>query len=116
MAIFVTGDTHGTLDAEKLSMLRGKLTADDYIIVLGDFGVCWNNNGHDSYTREFRGHFPCTVLFVDGNHENFTLLNDYPVEEWHGGKVHRVGERISILCAVGFLRLRARHFLQWAAQ
>lgn len=29
---------------------------------------------------------PFTTLFVDGNHENFDLLNAYPVENWHGGK------------------------------
>lgn len=31
-----------------------------------------------------------TTLFVDGNHENFDRLNAYPVEEWHGGKVHKI--------------------------
>ncbi len=35
-----------------------------------------------------------TILFVDGNHENFTLLNSYPIEEWHGGKVHKLNEPI----------------------
>ena len=30
-----------------------------------------------------------TTLFVDGNHENFDRLYEYPVEEWHGGKVHK---------------------------
>ena len=31
-----------------------------------------------------------TTLFVDGNHENFDRLYEYPVEEWHGGKVHKI--------------------------
>ena len=31
-----------------------------------------------------------TTLFVDGNHENFDRLYDYPVENWHGGKVHKI--------------------------
>ena len=31
-----------------------------------------------------------TTLFVDGNHENFDRLNTYPVEEWNGGKIHRI--------------------------
>ena len=30
------------------------------------------------------------MLWVDGNHENFTMLSQYPGEEWHGGKVHRI--------------------------
>lgn len=33
---------------------------------------------------------PFTTLFVDGNHENFDRLYSYPVEEWHGGKVHKI--------------------------
>lgn len=28
------------------------------------------------------------TVFIDGNHENFDRLDNYPVEEWHGGKVH----------------------------
>lgn len=28
--------------------------------------------------------------FVDGNHENFDRLYEYPVEEWHGCKVHKI--------------------------
>ena len=31
-----------------------------------------------------------TTLFVDGNHENFDRLYSYPVEEWKGGKVHKI--------------------------
>lgn len=37
---------------------------------------------------------PFTVLFVDGNHENFDLLETFPVEEWHGGKVHKIKPNI----------------------
>lgn len=31
-----------------------------------------------------------TTLFVDGNHENFDRLYAYPVEDWNGGKVHKI--------------------------
>ena len=27
---------------------------------------------------------------MDGNHENFDRLYAYPVEKWHGGKVHKI--------------------------
>ena len=33
-------------------------------------------------------------MFVDGNHENFDLLNSYPVEEWNGGRIHKINESI----------------------
>jgi len=35
-----------------------------------------------------------TILFVDGNHENFDELYKYPVESWRGGKVHRVRKNV----------------------
>ena len=28
-----------------------------------------------------------TTLFVDGNHENFDLLGQFPISDWNGGKV-----------------------------
>ena len=37
---------------------------------------------------------PYQILFIDGNHENFNALNSYPVEEWNGGKVHRIRKNI----------------------
>ena len=33
---------------------------------------------------------PVTVLWLDGNHENFDLIDDYPEDIWHGGRVHTV--------------------------
>ena len=31
-----------------------------------------------------------TILWVQGNHENYDMIAEYPVEEWHGGKVHKI--------------------------
>ena len=39
-------------------------------------------------------YLPFTILFIDGNHENFEPLNSYPVEVWNGGKVHRISYSI----------------------
>lgn len=90
--IYVTGDTHGLLDFSKLHIFAGnhpELTKDDFVIVAGDFGALWSNES----TVERLNHYvklPFTVLFVDGNHENFDILNSYPVEIWKGGKVHKI--------------------------
>jgi hypothetical protein len=35
-----------------------------------------------------------TVLFVDGNHENFDALAQYPITEWNGGKVQIIRENV----------------------
>lgn len=96
MSIFVTGDTHGLQDFNKLHIFAGQhpeLTENDYVIIAGDFGAIWSEQTlvqELSYYKEL----PFTVLFVDGNHENFDILNAYPVEEWHGGKVHVIRRNI----------------------
>ncbi len=90
--IFITGDTHGKIDFDKLTAFaenNPKLTKKDYVIVAGDFGGLW----FPEYLEEDLARYenlPFSVLFVDGNHENFDLLNGYPIEEWQGGKVHKV--------------------------
>lgn len=94
--IYVTGDTHGSNDHWKLVRFaeeHPELTKNDYVVVAGDFGGVWYRpdleRDLDIYSR-----FPFTTLFVDGNHENFDILNEYPVEMWNGGKVHKIREDI----------------------
>jgi len=90
--IFVTGDTHGLQDFHKLHIFAGEhpeLTKDDYVIIAGDFGAIWSYATLAEELYYYRA-LPFTVLFVDGNHENFDLLNSYPVERWRGGKVHKI--------------------------
>lgn len=95
--IFVTGDVHQLVDYEKLyqfSLEDGmSLTKDDYLIICGDFGAIWSNDPQDKIDLSVLGlydDFPWTTLFVDGNHENHDRLDQYPVSEWNGGKVHHI--------------------------
>ena len=37
---------------------------------------------------------PYTILFVDGTHENFDLLNTYPTKQWNQGTVHEIRPNI----------------------
>jgi len=99
MRLFVTGDVHADRDYRKIKKFRDtmkpSLTLDDYLVICGDFGVIWDGNEHDKYFKEqVYGDFPCTILWVDGNHENFDVLYTYPIESWMGGKVHRITDRI----------------------
>ena len=64
----------------------------------GDFGGVWTfekENVQEKYWLDYLNEKNFTTLFVDGNHENFTRLYNYPVEEWHGGKVYKI--RYSVL-------------------
>lgn len=68
--IYITGDTHGALSMNRLNsdnFPQGKeLTKDDYVIICGDFGLVWNNNGEDYWWRRWLDNKPWTTLFVDG--------------------------------------------------
>lgn len=94
MSIYITGDTHIPTDISKLSTKKWheqkELSHDDFLIICGDFGAVWNNSPEDKYWQKWLDEKPFTTLFVDGNHENFNLLNEYEVEEFHGGKIHRI--------------------------
>ena len=69
------------------------MTKDDFVIICGDFGGVWNKeteSKQETMVLDWLDCKPFTTLFVDGNHENFDRLYSYPVEEWHGGKVHKI--------------------------
>lgn len=69
------------------------MTKEDYVIICGDFGGVWNKeveNKEEKHLLDWLEEKPFTTLFVDGNHENFDRLYSYPVELWHGGKVHKI--------------------------
>jgi len=91
MALFITGDTHGDYSWSKLNsknFLEGThLTRKDFVLIAGDFGGVWDNSKSDKYVQNWYNEKPWTTLFVDGNHENFDLLAQYPISEWNGGKV-----------------------------
>ena len=94
--IYLTGDCHSDFSRFGIDKftIQNEMTKNDYIIICGDFGGVWNylvESTYEKYWLDWLNERNFTTLFVDGNHENFTrLYNDYPVEEWHGGKVHKV--------------------------
>ncbi len=88
--IYITGDTHRTDLVAVQDLCNNKvLTKNDYIIIAGDFGGVWAKETLERDLKPFSD-LPATVLFVDGNHENFDLINSYPIEMWNGGKVHKI--------------------------
>ena len=70
----------------------------DYVIVCGDFGLCWAKDGTFEYNCKFFAEKKFTLLWVQGNHENYDMIAKYPMEEWHGGKVrHIVRDKVILL-------------------
>ena len=93
--IYITGDTHADFSRfeEDKFPIQTEMTKNDYVIICGDFGGVWTFEEESSYEEEMLDLLDSknfTTLFVDGNHENFTRLYSYPVEEGHGGKVHKI--------------------------
>lgn len=92
--IYVTGDIHADIDIGKLSMRRfprqRSLSKDDCLIVCGDFGLVWNGSKRELWWRKWLSGKTFTTLWIDGNHENFDSLRDFPVVGRFGGKVHEI--------------------------
>lgn len=93
--IYVTGDCHGNFQkfGNKSFPINKELDKDDYVIICGDFGAIWSKDGEsldEQYHLNWLNDRNFTTLFVDGNHENFDRLSQYPLEEWKGGKIHRI--------------------------
>ena len=94
--VFVCGDTHGENDLGKIKRLQqseNKLDMGDYLIICGDAGIVWSKDTLDDSIKLYES-FGTNILFVDGNHENFDMLNGYEVTKWNGGDVHRISEHI----------------------
>ena len=92
------------------------MTRDDFVIICGDFGGVWNyDSRYDSTKSTFKDKIcleygeskeerywldwlaekPFTILFCDGNHENFDRLNNaYSEVDFHGGKAHQIRENV----------------------
>ncbi len=93
--IYITGDCHQNFRKfnTKIFPEQKEMTKEDYVIICGDFGGVWNKeveNKEEKHLLDWLEGKPFTTLFVDGNHENFDRLYSYPVELWHGGKVHKI--------------------------
>lgn len=100
--IFITGDVHGEFDLRKFGKeefpLQSKLTKDDYMIICGDFGFLWDESKTEKYWLRWLDKKPWTTLWIDGNHENYTLLSRYRIEDWKGGKIQKITDSIYHLC------------------
>ena len=96
---YITGDTHSNFlrFTEEKFPIQTEMTKDDYIIICGDFGGVWTfeeESRREKEALDWLNNKNFTTLFVDGNHENYTRLYNYPIEEWKGGKVHKIRDSV----------------------
>ena len=91
--IYITGDTHGDIERFNDKALK-KLTADDMVIVCGDFGFIWQGGDKERKMLKTLAKKKYTIAFVDGSHENFGRLRSFAQEQWNGGTIHRVANNV----------------------
>ncbi len=91
--IYITGDTHGDFSRFKDSTTR-KIKKGDTLIVCGDFGFIWNGSRAEKQILKKIGELRYTVAFIDGCHENFKLLEEYPELQWNGGTARSISGKL----------------------
>ena len=118
MAVYLTGDIHGNPERFGDAYLAEHyhlppLTAEDTVIICGDFGLPWSEYTPPSeeYWLDWLEKRPAMFLFIDGNHENFSMLNGYPVKEWQGGKVHELRPNLLHLMRGEIFNIQGLRFL-----
>lgn len=92
--ICITGDTHSGMARIHNISVQQELTDNDCLIISGDFGFIFYDSYGERLILDLLSGMPCKILFVDGNHENFSAIFRYPVEIWNGGRVHKIRNNI----------------------
>lgn len=84
--VYLTGDIHGNIDFFRKKLFQ-KLTTEDLIIVLGDFGYSWNLEEREAFENL---KISCKIISILGNHENYSYIYDCPLEEILGAKCYKI--------------------------
>ena len=109
--IYITGDTHGEIDFDKIKKYFKKVycSEKEYLIILGDAGIVWEKENKDILFKYYL--IGITIIFIDGNHENFDLLKTYPIVTFHNAKAHKVYDNIYHILRGEILELNGLSFL-----
>lgn len=112
--IYVTGDCHAQFYkfSAKRFPAQKEMTREDFVIVCGDFGGIWKDDERERYWLNWLAQKPFTLLFVDGNHENFDRLSgdEFEVVDFHGGKAHKIRENVYHLMRGYIFELGGKRF------
>ena len=94
--IYLTGDTHGEFlrfNAKSFPE-QEQMTKQDVVINCGDFGGVWRQQSgqEERYWLDWLNAKSFTLLWCDGNHENFSRLNsnEFPIVDLYGGKAQQI--------------------------
>ncbi|MDO4502655.1 MAG: metallophosphoesterase family protein [Coriobacteriia bacterium] len=111
MSIYLASDIHGPAYRERLAdPSLQDLTKDDYVIVCGDLEMIDLDEDARAANIAWLEAQPYTTLFVDGNHEEYAVLEQYPESEWMGGKDRRISPSVVFLMRGQVFQLEGRTF------
>jgi len=96
--IYLRGDTHNEdlVHLAAIDFTNKNLTKEDFVIVLGDFGLLWNAEEDELEKSNIKilNERKFITLWLDGNHENFYRINRLPTKDFAGGKVGVISDSI----------------------
>lgn len=95
--VYITGDCHANYHKFSVDNFpdQKEMSRGDLVIVCGDFGL-WHPDEGEAMRFEALSELPFTIVFVDGNHENFDRLysDEFPIVDFCGGKAHKILENV----------------------
>lgn len=107
--IYLISDLHNSISPGLLEYER-IAEPTDLLIILGDIGLYFPEiPNYADFAREFL-RLKKPIAFLDGNHENFEYLDSLPVEDWNGGKVHRLTDSIVHLMRGNIYTVQGKSF------
>ena len=112
------GDTHDLYHwgyPRGAGPLQGKTTAPPgqkrRPLCAGGLRFFWDGGKEEKKRLDWLAKRPYTILFLDGTHENYDMLDALPVEEKFGGRVQPVGGNVYHVCRGSILELEGMSFL-----
>ena len=108
--IYLLSDLHGDMLHAGFQEYLSLSKEDDWLILLGDIGLDFENTRENKIFTDTFISLRKNIAFIDGNHENFDYLYQFPVEEWNGGMVHRLTDHIVHLMRGNIFTIEGKTF------
>ena len=112
--VYLIGDIHGDITQimkENLHNNGIKISRNDVLIVLGDFGIMFKDTEQQRLALDYIGQLNYYVAFIDGNHENFDYLKSLPIVTKWGNKVHKLNNRCFHLLRGNIYKIEGHKYL-----
>jgi hypothetical protein len=85
---------HGDYKCFEQRNIKRQLKKGDTLIVCGDFGFIWDGSEEENKKLDKMSEFLFSISFIDGKHENFDLLKNFPETTFCSGKSRRIRKNI----------------------